>query len=92
MLDTFLSQADSQQLVKSFSQNIFKFLKIQLFTVNVNVKNKSCNYMMDIAKKVKLLNDIIIMLLKLRRNFIRFLNSNLKTKFKNGISDHFTLL
>jgi hypothetical protein len=48
--------------------------------------------MMDIDKKVKLLNDINIMLLKLRRNFIRFLNSNLKTKFKNGISDHFTLL
>ena len=49
--------------------------------------------MMDIDKQVKLLNYINdIMLLKLRRNFIRFLNSNLKTKFKNGISYHFTLL
>jgi hypothetical protein len=151
----FTSQTHSQRLVKSFSKNIFKFLKIQLFTVNVNVKNKSCNYVMDIDKQVKLLNDINIMPLKLRflRNFIRFLNSNLtnlsttflmayilsfkkdmpsrvysfkfpysntkhskysfstisikilnlflfnyitkndtKTKFKNGISDHFTLL
>ena len=75
----FTSQTDSQRLVKSFSENIFKFLKIQLFTVNVNVKNKSCNYMMDIDKQVKLLNDINKMPLKLRflRNFIRFLNSNL---------------
>ena len=75
----FTSQIDSQRLVKSFSENIFKFLKIQLFTVNVNVKNKSCNYVMDIDKQVKLLNDINIMPLKLRflRNFIRFLNSNL---------------
>jgi hypothetical protein len=151
----FTSQTDSQRLIKSFSKNIFKFLKIQLFTVNVNVKNKSCNYVMDIDKQVKLLNDINIMPLKLRflRNFIRFLNSNLtnlsttflmayilsfkkdmpsrvysfkfpysntkhakysfstisikilnlflfnyitkndtKTNFKNGISDHFTLL
>jgi hypothetical protein len=58
---------------------LFKFLKIQLFTVNVNVKNKSCNYVMDIDKQVKLINDINIMPLNLRflRNFIRFLNSNL---------------
>jgi hypothetical protein len=34
------SQTDSQRLVKSFSENIFKFLKIQLFTVNVNVKKQ----------------------------------------------------
>jgi len=34
----FTSQTDSQRLVKSFFNNIFKFLKIQLFTVNVNVK------------------------------------------------------
>jgi len=45
-----------KRLVKSFSKNMFKFLKIQLFTVNVNVKNKSCNYVMDIDKQVKLLN------------------------------------
>ena len=75
----FTSQTGSQRLVKSLSKNIFKFLKIQIFTVNVNVKNKSCNYVMDIDKQVKLLNDINIMPLKLRflRNFIRFLNSNL---------------
>jgi len=75
----FTSQTDSQRLVKTFSKNIFKFLKIQLFTVNVNVKNKSCNYVMDIDKQVKLLNDITIMPLKLGflRNFIRFLDSNL---------------
>jgi len=36
----FTSQTDSQRLVKSFSENIFKFLKIQLFTVNVNVKKQ----------------------------------------------------
>jgi hypothetical protein len=48
----FTSQTDSQRLVKSFSKSIFKFLKIQLFPVNVNVKNKSCNYMMDINKQV----------------------------------------
>jgi hypothetical protein len=72
----FTIQTDSQRLVKSFSKKIFKFLKIQLF---VNVKNKSCNYMMDIDKQVKLLNDINIMPFKLRflRNFIKFLNSNL---------------
>ncbi len=34
----FTSKTDSQRLVKSFSKNIFKFLKTQLFTVNVNVK------------------------------------------------------
>jgi hypothetical protein len=57
----FTSQTDSQRLVKSFSKNIFKFLKIQLFTINVNIKNKNCNYVMDIDKQVKLLNDINIM-------------------------------
>jgi len=57
----FTSQTGSQRLVKSLSKNIFKFLKIQIFTVNVNVKIKSCNYVMDIDKQVKLLNDINIM-------------------------------
>jgi hypothetical protein len=80
LLFHFTSQTDCQRLIKSFSKNILKFLKIQLFILlNVNVKNKSCNYVMDIDKQVKLLNDINIMPLKLRflRNFIRFLNSNL---------------
>ena len=43
----FSNQTDSNRLVKSFSKNIFKFLKIKLYTVNNNNKNKRCNYEMD---------------------------------------------
>ena len=58
---------------------IFKFLKIKLYTVNNNVKNKRCNYEMDLIKQVDLLNSMNILPIKLRflRNFIGFLNSNL---------------
>jgi hypothetical protein len=73
------NQTDSNRLVKSFSKNIFKFLKIKLYTVNKNVKNKRCNYEMNLSKQVDLLNSMNILPIKLRflRNFIRFLNSNL---------------
>ncbi len=86
----FTSQTDSQRLVKSFFNNIFKFLKIQLFTVNVNVKNKSCNYVMDIDKQVKLLMASIKCHLKLRflKNFITFLNSNLTYLSTNFLMDY----
>jgi len=75
----FTNQSDSNRLVKSFSKNIFKFVKIKLYTVNNNVKNKRCNYQMDLSKQVDLLNSINLLPIKLRflRNFIRFLNSNL---------------
>ena len=75
----FSNQTDSNRLVKSFSKNIFKFLKIKLYTVNKNVENKRCNYEMDLSKQVDLLNRMSILPIKLRflRNFIRFLNSNL---------------
>jgi hypothetical protein len=75
----FTNQSDSNRLVKSFSKNIFKFVKIKLYTVNNNVKNKRCNYQMNLSKQVDLLNSINILPTKLRflRNFIKFLNSNL---------------
>jgi hypothetical protein len=62
------------QLIK---KNIFKFLKIKLYTVNNNGKNKQDQ--MDLSKQVDLLNSINILPIKLRflRNFTRFLNSNL---------------
>ena len=51
------NQTDSNRLVKSFSKNIFKFLKIKLYTVKNSVKNKRCNYQMDLSKQVNLLNQ-----------------------------------
>jgi len=45
-------------IVKKYNLISEIYFKIKLFTVNANVKNKSCNYVMDINKQVKLLNGI----------------------------------
>jgi hypothetical protein len=57
----FNNQTDSKRLIKPFSKNIFKFLKIKLFTVNNNAKNINCNYEMDLSKQVNFLNSINIL-------------------------------
>ena len=57
----FNNQTDSKRLIKPFSKNIFKFLKIKLFTINNNAKNINCNYEMDLSKQVNFLNSINIL-------------------------------